>query len=163
MLEQPQPTDEPIKPPNLRTLKNGAIYDMDKKRIVSSKDVTTKITTDNAVLYQSQRLERKREVARAAANEAVERDDWKVAYGDMAYIAAITETAMRKATTADDPKAIDAARFALQVTGMEEAKIAPAQADAIPATVAGELLSLLRDVMRDKGMVIDADVTDGGG
>jgi hypothetical protein len=62
--------------------------------------------------------QRKQEIMIAAATEAVERGDYRVKYGDLAFAAAIADTAMMKATTPDDPKAIDAARFILQETGL---------------------------------------------
>lgn len=111
---------------NTKVLKNGAIYDMDKKRIVTVKpelaEKNTQITPENAGRFQAHRQERKREIMRQAAAEAVERDDYKARWGEDAWIAAITEAQYIKATTPDDPKSTDAARFLLQETGIAEAK-----------------------------------------
>ena len=147
-------------PSNMRKLKNGAIYNMDTHRIASGKDITTKITPARTIEMQSARIARKREVMRAAANAAVERDDYRLGYGDEAYIAAITDTAMLKATTADDPKAIEAAKFILDNTGVAEARQAQHQDSSVPASVASDMLALMRDVLAARGVVIDADSVD---
>ena len=78
------------------------------------------ITAENTHEYARRRRELKQATIQAAANEAVERGDWRAVHGDMAFVAAIAQTAYIKATTADDPKAIDAARFLLQETGLSD-------------------------------------------
>jgi hypothetical protein len=106
---------------NLKTLKNGAIYDMDIKRIVANPNGgTSAITKETSSDMLAKRHARKRATIQAAANEAVERDDWRVTHGDMAFVAAIASTAMMKATTPDDPKAIEAARFLLRESGLSQ-------------------------------------------
>ena len=101
---------------NIKVLKNGARYDLDKKKIVSGAVITSEYSTQ----LQQARHDRKRAVVQAAANEAVERDDWRLIHGDMAFVAAIANTAMLKATTPDDPKAIEAARFLLRESGLSQ-------------------------------------------
>jgi serine/threonine protein phosphatase PrpC len=107
-----------------RILKNGAVYDNEKKKIVAMRpelaEKNTQITKSNAGEYQAQRHQRKRNIIAAAAAAAVERDDYRLAYGGDAWIAAIAETQYIKATTPDDPKSTDAARFLLQETGLSE-------------------------------------------
>jgi hypothetical protein len=121
-----QPVD--INKQRTRVLKNGAIYDMDTKRIVANPGGgASAITKQNASEMQAQRQAKKRETIAAAANQAVERSDYRTTYGDLAYVAALAETAYIKATTADDPKAIDAARFLLQETGLSEKQAEQAQ------------------------------------
>jgi hypothetical protein len=54
-----------------KVLKNGAVYDLDRGRIVSSKNVTTKITSENAVALSRKRHEaNRRAVVRAVVGEA---------------------------------------------------------------------------------------------
>lgn len=127
----------------LRVLKNGAVYDMEKKRIVANPGGgTAAITKRTASEMADIRRKRKQATIAAAANAAVERDDWR-AHGDMAFVAAIADTAYIKATTPDDPKAIDAARFLLQETGLIE----PKQAEqAGTADAMGLAVTLLREL-----------------
>jgi len=80
------------------------------------------ITTENTLAFHRARQEQKRAVVAQAANDAVENGELTTKHGDLAFVAAITQTAMLKATTPDDPKAIDAARFLLQEAGLAEAK-----------------------------------------
>ena len=127
----------------IRVLSNGALFDTEKKRIVGLKPELAKknvqITSENAAEFVARRVERKREIIAQAANEAVERDDYKLKYGGDAWIAAITEAQYIKATTPDDPKATDAARFLLQEAGISERQ-------AIPQADAPQLASLLGSV-----------------
>jgi hypothetical protein len=136
--------------PRTKILKNGAVYDLDKGRIVANPGGgTAAIRSDNASEYHAKRQERKREVMIAAANEAVQRDDWR-AHGDLAYVAAIADTAMMIATTPDSPKAIEAGRFLLRETGLaqEDTTQAPAAAFVAGAgAMADTILRVMRDVM----------------
>lgn len=127
----------------IRILSNGALFDTEKKRIVGLKPELAKknvqITSENAAEFVARRVERKREIIAQAANEAVERDDYRLKYGGDAWIAAITEAQYIKATTPDDPKATDAARFLLQEAGISERQ-------AIPQADAPQLASILGSV-----------------
>jgi hypothetical protein len=79
------------------------------------------ITAENSLAYHRARKDKKRAVVLQAANEslAVRRDKVEQ-YGELAFLAAITESAMLKATNSKDPKQIEAARFVLSETGMAE-------------------------------------------
>ena len=127
----------------IRVLKNGALFDTEKKRIVgmdkSKAQVNTLITSDNAADMVARRVERKREIIAQAANSAVERDDYKLQYGSDAWIASIAEAQYIKATTPDDPKATDAARFLLTEAGI-------ADKQSITQTDAPQLASILGSV-----------------
>ena len=101
-----------------KVLSNGAVYDLEAKRIVSG----AVLTSDGARQLVAHRTERKRAVIAQAALDAVERDDYRAQYGGDAWIAAIAEAQMRKATTPDDPKSTDAARFLLTEAGIAEAR-----------------------------------------
>ena len=115
------PVNESL-PDNTRILSNGAVYDMTQKKIVAMRPELaikdTQITTQNASALQARQQERKREIMLAAANDAVQRGDYKQKFGSDAWIAAVTETQFIKATTPDDPKSTDAARFLFKETGL---------------------------------------------
>jgi hypothetical protein len=100
---------------------SGAEYNTVEKRLVKPAEHTV-ITTQNATAYNRARQELKRAVIASAANAAVERDDYRMMHGDLAFVAAIAEAQYIKATTADDPKSTDAARFIFHETGISEAK-----------------------------------------
>jgi len=74
----------------------------------------------NTRTYALAREEKKRAVAAAAANSAVEQGKFKQSYGDLAYVAELVAAAQRKGTNIDDPKMIEAARFVMQTTGFVE-------------------------------------------
>lgn len=56
--------------PRLKTLKNGAVYDLDKGRIVNSKNVTTKITPERAISLSRARQEKAAKALRLRITEA---------------------------------------------------------------------------------------------
>jgi hypothetical protein len=78
------------------------------------------IDSSNASSLAARRHERKREIIRQTAAEAVERGEWRDRWGEDAWVAAITEAQYIKATTPDDPKSTDAARFLLKEAGYSE-------------------------------------------
>ena len=107
--------------PRTKVLKNGAVYDLDKGRIVANPGGGSHaITSERAIEFAQLRIDRKRQAIAQAANEAVESGDLRARFGDMAFVADIARVAMMKATTPDDPKAIDAARFLLQEAGISD-------------------------------------------
>lgn len=98
---------------------------MNKKRIVDSRNVTNKITSQNAADYAAARQEAKRERLMAAANAVAAQGggvDGRELSGDLAFVEAIGEAMTMKALTVNDPKAVDAARFIFSETGIAEAK-----------------------------------------
>lgn len=108
----------------LQVAKNGTLLrkkENGKMSFVKGGTVTTAIQPgEMAREYAKKRAEKRRQIVMEAANEAVERGDWKQAYGEYAFVAAIANTAMMKATTPDDPKAIEAGRFVLGQAGLLE-------------------------------------------
>lgn len=133
--------------------KNGAVRSRKTGRIVSAGNNTTLITTDTAADYLRKRRERAQQAAIEAANEAVERQEWRTKYGDLAFNAAIVHTAMIKAQTPDDPKMVDAGRFVRQATGLEVDRSQPAEQPQQPL-----LLVLLGKLMQARdGDVVDAE------
>lgn len=119
------PAPKPESTKHLRVLANGAVYDMNKKRIVDSKNVTNKITSQNAADYAAARQEAKRARLMTAANAVAAQGggvDGRELTGDLAFVEAIGEAMTMKALTVNDPKAVDAARFLFQETGIAETK-----------------------------------------
>ena len=130
-----------------KILPNGAVYDLDKGRIVANPGGGTHaITKDNAKEFLAMRAEKRRALAREAANEAVQRGDFKTKYGDSAFIAEIVHNAQLKSQNIDDPKSIEASRFVLAVTGEAETDGAPGGSVAV--TELSELFRSLADMAR---------------
>ena len=73
--------------------------------------VTTQITKENASEYHRARKDKQKKALDAALLAGVEDETIKKEYGEDAWIVAVGQSAMIKATTPDDPKAIEAARF----------------------------------------------------
>ena len=94
------------------------------------------ITRENAQARSQARLAKKRKLIADAANDAVERDDYRARFGDWAFVAEIGAAAQRKATNIEDPKQIDAARFLLQEAGLSEPRQAPTEAQANESVLA---------------------------
>jgi hypothetical protein len=79
------------------------------------------ITSDTASDFHRARKDKKRAVVLQAANEsaAVKREHVE-RFGELAFLGALTESAMLKATNSKDPKQIEAARFVLSESGLAE-------------------------------------------
>jgi hypothetical protein len=136
-----------------KVLKNGAVYDYDKGRIVSNPGGGAHaITSANAHEYLAMRQAKRQELARQAANDAVQRGDFKEKYGGDAYLVEIVNAAQQKATNIDDPKMIEAARFVLQLTGDGES--VSGGSASVPLS---EVRGLVRD-LADLGRVIAESV-----
>lgn len=126
----------------IKILSNGAHYDTEKGRIVANPGGGTHaITAENSSAYHARRKEKRRALIREAANEAVQRADFKIRFGDDAYIAEIIFAAQQKATNIDDPKQIEASRFVLTESG--ESIQQAAGSDSVPLS---ELRGLVRDL-----------------
>lgn len=154
--------------PRLKTLKNGAIYDLDKGRIVSSVNVTTKITPERSVEMQSRRQELKQQRIMAGAAKTLERSgDWETP-NDMDVVEAIAEAVMMNALNPDSKKQIDAAKFILTEAGLSSARerggsdVSPNAITAPPAALA-ELLDIIdrrQAAAIDKARAVDVVATD---
>lgn len=157
---EPTPAPKPESTKHLRVLSNGAVYDMNKKRIVDSRNVTTKITAQNAVALQSRQQELKRQAMIRAANRVAEQGgsvDGSELRGDLAFVEAIGEAMTTKALTVNDPKAVDAARFVYQETGIAEnraADDAPGNQDAL-AVIGASLV----EYARRKGLLTESGIS----
>lgn len=147
---------------HLRPLSNGAIYDMNLKRIVSNPGGgTTAITRENASAMQARGGELKREAMMRGANRVAEQGgsvDGSEMRGDLAYVEAIGEAMTMKALSVNDPKSVDAARFVFTETGVAEKQAVEQPKAANDAT--GYALVRIIDYMLGKSAdIIDADVT----
>lgn len=163
-INSKEPAPKPESTKHLRVLANGAVYDMQKKRIVDSRNVTTKITSENAVDFQSRRQELKRAALARAANAVAMQGggvDGRAMDGDLAYVEAIGEAMTMKALTINDPKAVDAARFIFAETGISERQVESDNGAA--ASVAQVLGSMLLEVVRneaDKRNAVEGQIKD---
>lgn len=122
-LEPDIPAPKPESTKHLRTLANGAVYDMRTHRIVDSRNVTNKITSENAADMAQYRTAAKRAALARAANAVAMQGggvDGRELAGDLAFVEAIGEAMTMKALTVNDPKAVDAARFVFAETGIAE-------------------------------------------
>jgi hypothetical protein len=119
------------------------------------------ITTERAVTMHQLNKDKKYEVMRKAANNAVQRGDMRAEYGDWAFLAEITNAAQAKATNIDDPKQIDAARFIVQELGIaERTNITPLDAYAQQSNplLAEALANITRALLRASGDVVEGHV-----
>ncbi len=101
-----------------KTLANGAVYDMQKKRIVKGANWDSA----KAVQMQEKSVQKKRDLIAAGALAAVEDNSLLSTLGSDAWIYEVGRVQAIKATTPDDPKSTDAARFLLSETGLSEPK-----------------------------------------
>lgn len=88
-------------------------------RIIRSADHTL-ITNETAADFHRARKEHKRALVREAANSAVKNKQLVQQYGEDAFIAAVTASAMDKAQDSKDPKSIEASRFLFSESGVGE-------------------------------------------
>lgn len=139
----------------LLVAKNGALMRMNdngKPQFVKGATVATAITSSEmGKEYARRRAEKRKEIVLEAANEAVERQDYKTRFGNYAYIAAMVETAMMKATTPDDPKMVEAAKFVMKQAGDLEDDAPEAQKnESVLAALGREALEHLLEKQREK-------------
>ncbi len=139
--------------PRTKVLKNGAIYDMDKGRIVAMKpeiaQVNTQITQANSGELQARRHELKRAAIARGAN-AVVAEGGKFDGTDLDFVEAIAEAQAIKALNPDDPKSTDAARFLLQEAGLSDKQAQPTQ-EANTADIIAALAQFAGQIMRENG------------
>ncbi len=125
---------------NQKVLANGAIYDMERKRIVALRpelaERNTQITSANASQLQAQRLIQKRAALAAGAQKALEASG-RVPSGDLDFVAAIGEALMVSATDPTNRQQVRAADMLLRETGLGERQ------DAAPAVTGGQMSELV--------------------
>jgi len=147
-------TNKPIevdKPPNVRVLKNGAIYDMDKKRITDATGITTKITSENAPQMQALAIAKKRLVMNHAANRDVS-PALIAEYGSYAHVAERAIVLQQIATTPEAGKAAVMAHHALTTdTGMGERQAIQETQQTVTHTLDPDVIALLQKIASAQG------------
>jgi hypothetical protein len=148
--------------PRTKVLSNGAVYDLDQKKIVSG----AVLTSDKAREMVQARVQRKQERIMAGAAKVLEKyGDWEMPT-DMDVVEAIGEAVMESAIDPMSKKQIDAARFILAESGLSMAgnpqreNAQPGEISGSPAALA-ELVRLLeaeRSAAVDRGRAIDGTV-----
>ena len=111
---------------NLRTLANGAVYDMERKRIVSG----AMLTSDSARQMVARRTERKQAAIIEAANKAAQLDAAQarpevreiIGADDLSFVRAVAVGRMGAAMDASSPYGNAAAQWLTENAGLAEAK-----------------------------------------
>jgi len=134
----------------IKVYESGAEYDQTTKKLVKPADHVL-IDSAKAKEYNRRYRELRAQTITQAANDAVENNSYKVHYGDMAWVAAVTEAQYIKATTPDDPKSTAAANFLFTQANIsadqEKQGDAGPSADALQA--AAGLVDAVRRLMAD--------------
>ena len=132
--------------PRTKILENGAVYDMDRGRIVSNPGGGKyAITSDNARDMVRARVEKKRAVIAQAAQEAVQNGALVGRYGDAAWLAEVAQAQYTLATTPDAGKSsVMAASWLVEHSGMAEPKGKDTDDDG-GVTAAADLVRALAD------------------
>lgn len=147
-----EPIDEPL-PETVRVLKNGALYDDEKKRIVGVRpDLATGELTlfnsDNAAENQLRAVVKKRLVMMRAANREVPAE-LIAEYGEYAHVAERAQTLQRIASSPEAGKAAVMAHDALvRDTGMSEKQAE--QPTNAPLSLADQAIIGLLQAITDK-------------
>jgi hypothetical protein len=157
---------------NTRTkvLSNGAVYDLDKKRIVANPGGgTTAITSEKASEFHARRQELKRQRIMAGAAKVLERvGDWETP-NDMDVVEAIGEAVMENALDVDSKKQIEAAKFILTEAGLSAADARRGNEQDSGNSISGSpealmrlvaLLEAERSAAVDRARAIDVTATD---
>lgn len=131
-----------------RVLSNGAVYDNQLKHIVKG----AALTSDGARALVEKRVENRRAVVRAAANSNPRAVALASEYGVLAFLAAMTEAQMAKATNPADPKSTEAANWIARYTGEAEEGNNSGSESAID-----DLRGLVRDIADLARAVSDAN------
>jgi hypothetical protein len=151
--------------PYLKTLSNGAIYDTRIGRIVSSKGVTNKITTENAAALSRRRQELKRDAIWAGAQSAVGKVKKREPVHEFEFLEVLGEVNMLRAMDRNNVKGVDASRFLIQETGIAEAKQAETVNNTMnvyemPADVAAAIMDIRQRLHEQSQGSIDGLVTE---
>ena len=135
-------SDEVQEKPRTKVLSNGAIYDLEAKRIVANPGGgKNAITKETASEYHAKRQEKKRARIEAGALAAVQ-DKLPDAFtgDDGDWIEAVAQQVAYKALDKLDPKQVDAARFLFTEAGIAE------QRQPVQGTAAEAVTDILREV-----------------
>lgn len=141
----------------------------DSPRLVAGKNGGTlrPFTRETSLAATRRRVEKKRAIVAAAAQDAVSRGDLTQRYGGEAWIAEITQAQMQIATTPEAGKsAVMAAAWLVDNAGMSEPRGKDADADGgvtfddAQRELIRDLAAIARRVSAERGdAAIDAEVT----
>lgn len=141
--------------PRTKVLKNGAVYDLDKKRIVANPGGgTTAITSETASEYHARRRELKQQRIMAGAAKILERSGEWTTPDDMDVVEAIGEAVALSALDPTSKKQIDAAKFILTEAGLSVANSQRENASAPPGSI-----SFAPDALAELIQRLDAERT----
>lgn len=151
--------DEIITEPRTKVLKNGAVYDLDKGRIVANPGGgTTAITSETASQLHARRQELKQQRLMAGAAKVLERlGDWTDP-NDMDVVEAVGEAVMENAINPDSKKQIDAAKFLFTEAGLTVAQSRRENAADAPNSITGSpeaLMQLVTMIEQDRRQAVD--------
>jgi hypothetical protein len=147
--------DTQVKPLHIKTLKNGAEYDLDRGRIVSSKNATTKITSANAGELSRKRHEANRRAAVKRILGEAQSIDPSIQTPADAY-GLLVASQYTKLLDSDKPNVEQIERLGKMLTGMDlnsqrENASAPGTITADPDT----LMQLISALEREKQIAVD--------
>ncbi len=115
-MDETQDTQTQTESDRYQVLSNGAVYDHAVKKIVKG----AALTSVDASAIRQKRTDKRRAAVVSAANENAKAGKYRETFGDLAFFAAMAESAMTKATNPSDPKAIEAANWLAKYTGESE-------------------------------------------
>jgi hypothetical protein len=150
-----------------KVLQNGAVYDLERKRIVAMRPElavrSTQITQANAGDLQARRVQSKRDALARGAQRVLEASG-RIPASDLAFVEAIGEALMESAQDPSNRQQVRAAELLIRETGLSERTEQPAgggmgqAADLITALAQFAAAISGADVGSDA--VIDADAFD---
>jgi hypothetical protein len=147
-----------------KVLKNGAVYDLDKKKIVSG----ALLTSDKARELVKRRVELKQERIMAGAAKVLERTGGWDMPNDLDVVEAIGEAVMESALDIDSKKQIEAAKFILAEAGLSASQSQRDHEPPPPGSIVADpdalhrLLELIEADKRqavDRARAVDADAS----
>lgn len=150
-----------------KILANGAIYDMDRGRIVSMRPdlaaKNTQITQANTGVMQAKRVEQKRAALARGAQRVLEASG-RIPASDMEFVEVIGESLMASATDPSNRQQVRAAELLIRETGLSERTEQPSgggmgqAADLI--TALAQFAAAISGTPEAADVVIDADAFD---
>jgi len=112
-----------------KVLQNGAIYDLDQKRIIAMRPElavrNTQITQATAGDLQARRVQSKRDALARGAQRVLEASSGIPATSDLAFVEAIGAALMQSAQDPDNRQQVRAAELLIRETGLSERLEAP--------------------------------------
>jgi hypothetical protein len=146
--------DTQLQEPRTKVLANGAVYDLDKKRIVSG----ALLTSDKAKELVKRRVELKQERIIAGAAKVLERTGGWELPNELDVVEAIGEAVMESALDIDSKKQIEAAKFILAEAGLSASQSQRENASTPPGSIVADpdaLHRLLELIEQDKQAAVE--------